>query len=115
MNSRFSPVLALLVLAPGCLTSFGGGNEEAAEHLRPVRYEVIGKSTLSSSQSFNGTVKAGSEINLSFRSGGVITQVNVEKGQRVRKGELIARLDNIEASLAYEKAVAQVKQRPINT
>ena len=31
---------------------------------------------------------------------------NVETGQQVKKGALIARLDNVEASLAYEKSVS---------
>ncbi len=78
------------------------------EVLRPVRYEVIGSSDNMSSRTFSGVAKASNRTELSFRAGGIITSINVSKGQRVRKGALIATLDNIEATLDYEKAVAQV-------
>ena len=83
-----------------------GKKENKEEVLRPVKYQVVGTSDTQKIRTFSGFAKAGNEIELSFRSSGVIMQVNVKKGEKVRKGSLIARLDNVEANLAYEKSVS---------
>ena len=74
------------------------------EVIRPVRYTVIGKQSDSKVKSFRGVATAGNEIELSFRSTGIISKLNVKAGQRVKKGDLIAKLDNIQAQLSYQKA-----------
>ncbi|UTW63113.1 efflux RND transporter periplasmic adaptor subunit [bacterium SCSIO 12741] len=79
------------------------------EIIRPVRYLVVGNSDGGSNRTYSGTAKAGDEIELSFRSGGVLVGVNVKKGQRVKKGDLIARLDNVEAELDFEKSKAELR------
>ena len=84
--------------------------EEVAkqEVLRPVKFHEVTTGASGQTRTFSGVAKSGDEIMLSFRSSGIISQVNVTRGQRVKKGELIARLDNVEASLAYEQSVSQV-------
>ncbi|TGV03520.1 efflux RND transporter periplasmic adaptor subunit [Flavivirga rizhaonensis] len=77
--------------------------------LRPVKYAVVGDVDAHKIRTFSGTAKAGDAINLSFRSGGIITKVNHWKGSKVKKGDVIARLDNVEASLAYEQSVSALK------
>lgn len=77
--------------------------------LRPVKYTTVGDVDTKKIRTFSGTAKAGDEIELSFRSGGVITAVNHGKGDKVKKGAIIAKLDNVEASLAYEQSVSAVK------
>ncbi|MEL7119931.1 MAG: efflux RND transporter periplasmic adaptor subunit, partial [Bacteroidota bacterium] len=47
-------------------------------------------------------------INLSFRNSGIITQLNIKLGQKVRRGQLLAKLDNVQARLAYEQSVTQL-------
>ena len=91
---------------------FGACKEKVAqkeEVLRPVRYQTVGNVDNQKTRTFSGVAKAGNEIKLSFRSGGVISEVNVSKGQKVKKGTLIAKLDNVEASLAYEQTVAALR------
>ena len=44
--------------------------------------------------SFPGKVKAASEINVSFRISGPVVSINVEEGQFVRKGQLLAEMDS---------------------
>ncbi|WP_271764769.1 efflux RND transporter periplasmic adaptor subunit [Aquimarina algiphila] len=79
---------------------------EKKEVLRPVEFQVVGNSNVQKTRTFSGIAKAGNEIELSFRSGGVITKINVSKGQQVKKGDLIAKLDNVQANLAYEQSVS---------
>ena len=95
------PVYALLMLC--CCKNKQAVKEEI---LRPVKYQIVGMANAQKVRTFSGFAQAGNEIALSFRSSGVISKVNVKKGQKVRKGVLIARLDNVEANLAYEKSVS---------
>ncbi len=76
------------------------------EVLRPVKFEVVGTSNAQNIRTYSGNVKAMDAIALSFRSGGIIKKVNHWKGAKVKKGDIIARLDNIEANLAYEQSVS---------
>ncbi|MEL6255431.1 MAG: efflux RND transporter periplasmic adaptor subunit [Bacteroidota bacterium] len=76
--------------------------------LRPVLYQEVGFGDGGSLRTFNGTAQTDKVIGLSFRSGGIITLYNLRIGQKVRKGELLARLDNVQARLAYEQALASL-------
>ncbi len=76
------------------------------EVLRPVQYQVVGNSNAQKIRTFSGVAKAGDEIELSFRSTGIITTLDIQVGQKVNKGDLIAKLDNVQANLAYEQSVS---------
>lgn len=91
------------------LAACGGKKEIKEEVLRPVRYQVVGTLDAQQIRTFSGIAKAGDKIELSFRSSGIISAINVKVGQAVKKGDLIARLDNIEANLAYEKSASALK------
>ncbi|WP_282043614.1 efflux RND transporter periplasmic adaptor subunit [Winogradskyella flava] len=104
MKSYINRLLILGILIG--FTSCKEKEEAKEEVLRPVKYEVVGTSDEQSIRTFSGIVKAGDEIELSFRSSGVITQLNAKLGQNVKKGEIIAKLDNVQANLAYEQAIS---------
>ena len=76
------------------------------EVLRPVEYQEVGNSSAQNVRTFSGIAKAGDEIELSFRSNGIITTLDIKVGQKVNKGDLIAKLDNVQANLAYEQSVS---------
>ena len=57
---------------------------------------------------FAGEVKPRYENDLAFRIGGKIVARNVDVGTRVRKGQMIARLDPADVALQAEAAKAQV-------
>ncbi len=80
--------------------------EEKKEVIRPVRYEVISKGNTQKNRTFSGVASAGNEIELSFRSSGVIAILKVKVGQRVKKGDLLLKLDNVQANLAYEQSIS---------
>jgi RND family efflux transporter MFP subunit len=54
--------------------------------------------------------KAGIEADLSFRVGGTVTEVNVDLGDSVRKGEVLVRLDAVDYELQVEEAEAGLAQ-----
>lgn len=72
--------------------------------LRPVRSMIIESGVSDASRDFSGTAQTDRVIDLSFRSGGVITTFNIKLGKRVNKGDLLAELDSVSARLAYEQA-----------
>lgn len=87
----------------------GGCKEEKIvkkEVLRPVKFEVVGLSNLEEVRTFSGVAAAADEIDLSFRTSGIIIKLNAKIGQVVRRGALIAQLDNVEVRLAYEQSVS---------
>ncbi|MGI9532605.1 efflux RND transporter periplasmic adaptor subunit, partial [Lutimonas sp.] len=90
--------------------SFQCSKKETAkvEVLRPINFMAVGTGIRVHTKSFTGIAKAGNEIELSFRESGVIEQINVKKGQRVKKGDLIATLDNLEANLNFQRALSEV-------
>ncbi len=97
------------ILVVGLIFSLSACKEKVEEKeavLRPVKFEVVGTANAQTIRTFSGVAKANDAIGLSFRSGGIITKVNHWKGAKVKKGDIIARLDNVEANLAYEQSVS---------
>ena len=103
-------VLAAGMLATGCGSGAAGDRGEVA---RPAKFFTVGASAASASRSFPGQVQAASRAPLAFRVGGPVVDVAVSKGQRVGKGQLLARVDprdyevqvkNLEAQLASVRA-----------
>ena len=101
-----SRYLFLMVLSVLVITGCGKTEEKKEEKLRPVRYQVAGVGNSEEIRTFTGVAKALGEIDLSFRVGGIITQINHYSGAKVKVGQLIAKLDNVDAQLALEKSIS---------
>ena len=104
MKNLYLAILSLILLY-GCGNS---GEEEKPELIKPIKYGVVESSGGITTRTFNGITQSGSETNLSFRTGGLITQLNVAVGQRLKKGQLLAQLDQTDALLALEQAQLDV-------
>ena len=99
-----------IVFLAGC----GGDAPEMEEkYVRPVKATVIGRAPEGLERTFSGTIRAGKVASLAFRVSGKVEEIAVEVGDRVEKGELLARLDdhdyrlsvkNIEGSLESARA-----------
>ena len=59
---------------------------------------------------YSGTVEASQVIPLSFRTIGTVEQIYVEVGDVVRKGQVLATLDETELQNIYDAALAKYKQ-----
>ncbi|MCE2613262.1 efflux RND transporter periplasmic adaptor subunit [Flavobacteriaceae bacterium D16] len=92
----------LLLLGVSCKEK----QEEKPAPVRPVLYEEVGYFGGENIRTFSGTARTERIINLSFRSSGIITVFNIKIGQEVKKGDLLAHLDNVQARLGYESAVS---------
>ncbi len=62
----------------------------------PVRVAAVERGTLDSPLRGSGTLGARHELDMSFKVGGVVSQVLVEAGARVRKGQPLAVIDATE-------------------
>ncbi len=98
-----------LSILPLILAIVACKNEPPVEKvIRPVTAMEVSYSIGENERTFSGTSQTDKVVNQSFRTGGIITLLNMRLGQEVRKGQLLARLDNVQARLAYEQAVSSL-------
>ena len=78
--------------------------------IRPVRVTEVLATGGGRSRSFSGVARAGVESTLSFRVPGAIEELPVRVGNRVRAGQLIARLDAVDYELQVRETEAALSQ-----
>ena len=99
----------LLAISIGLLVlSCAEEQKQTEQALRPVKFEEVGYLGGEKLRAFTGTARTDKIINLSFRSAGIITQFDLKLGQIVKKGDLLAKLDNVQSRLAYEQSITQL-------
>lgn len=82
----------------------------------PLEIPQLVKSTLveefggRSSVNYPGKIQAAENVKLAFRVAGPILKIYVDEGQRVKKGQLLARLDPRDYRLQYEATQAEYSQ-----
>jgi len=94
--------LAALLLAAGCRPAA----EPPPPDVRPVRYLKVEMFPGGQEVTMTGNVQAQTEVNLSFRIDGRVTERRVDVGQRVKPGQVIATLnpDNEESGVQGARA-----------
>ncbi|MDJ0749397.1 MAG: efflux RND transporter periplasmic adaptor subunit [Woeseiaceae bacterium] len=100
---RFACLAAALVLV-ACDTA----PDAEEELLRPVRFLTIADNVDGRDRTFTGSLKSIRESRLSFKVAGTVTDVPVQIGQRLSRGDLIAELDSDSFSLQVEQAQASL-------
>ena len=98
--------LSLLFFFSSC------GEKEAPPEvasIRPVRYEKVISSGLGSNNTFSGTCQSDKEAKMSFKVAGKISKLNVEVGDKVKRGQTIAVIDAVDYSITYDQSVDQLK------
>jgi len=106
---RYKRVLSRVGLIALVTLPFSGCEEPVveAEVIRPVKMMVLGDSGQFGSRSFPGTVRAAKRAVLSFRVSGPLVELPALEGQRVRKGQLLAKIDPRD----YQRAVRTLEAR----
>jgi len=98
-------VLLAVLLLQGCEQEV----VEKKEVIRPVRTTIIAEVAQQSETRFPGRIEPVEKVALSFQVPGALIELPVIKGQDVKKGELLARIDprdyqsNVKASEAKQK------------
>ncbi|PIE01977.1 MAG: efflux transporter periplasmic adaptor subunit [Acidobacteria bacterium] len=101
---QITPILiSILLFLSSCSTPV---EEVVEKKLRPVNYKVLEYVQVGTTRTFNGTVRSDRAIQLSFRTSGILNTLNLYNGQTVKKGDLLAEIDNSEAKLALEKSIS---------
>ncbi len=77
-----------------CAISFVSCTKYEAAQLRFVEYAVIVPKMPDNKKEFFGYIKAGGDMELSFETSGVIKKINFTDGDTVKKGQVIAEIDN---------------------
>lgn len=110
-------LIATLGLAVGC----GDKPKQAKPVIRPVRTEAVKLGSGAQSRTFAAKSQAGTTSNLSFKVSGQLSKVLVKVGDEVKKGQLIAvvddkdiRLQLRQAQAAYAQARAQTRNARAN-
>lgn len=96
----------VLVVAGGFTLHACSPKPEAEAPARPVRVMTVGSSGIAPSAELAGEVRARVESKLGFRAPGKIISRKVEAGQRVKRGQELARLDPRDYQLAVAAADA---------
>ncbi|MBY5867535.1 efflux RND transporter periplasmic adaptor subunit [Rhizobium leguminosarum] len=109
--SHRMPSVARLMLVGAIGIGVSACSEEKAEvkHvIRPVKVVEIAKAGDTRKLDYSGAVKARIEMNLGFRVAGKITERLVNIGDRVKPGDVLARIDSTDYQLAVKTAEANL-------
>ncbi|NTF43397.1 efflux RND transporter periplasmic adaptor subunit [Rhizobium rhizogenes] len=82
--------------------------EEAAEVVRPVKVVEIAQADTTRKLDYSGSVKARTDMNLGFRVSGKIVERKVDIGQKVKPGDVLARIDSTDYVLAVRRSQADL-------
>jgi len=100
--------LATLLLLSGC-----GGDEEKqapADITRPVKLITAGGILAGKTLRMSGETRASKRADLAFRVPGLLIELPVKEGQRVQKGQLVARLDPMDYQSNLREALGRLAQ-----
>ncbi|HSZ70999.1 MAG TPA: HlyD family efflux transporter periplasmic adaptor subunit [Solirubrobacteraceae bacterium] len=70
---------------------------------------TVAQGVVQSTVSGSGNVEASSQLDLGFKTSGVVTQIYVSQGQHVTAGQLLAELDPTSAEVTLEQAKASLQ------
>jgi RND family efflux transporter MFP subunit len=100
-------MLVASLLAAGCKDSSAGKPEDTTIN---VETEQVRDADGSKIIAYSGTIEESESIPLSFESVGNVSKVLVNEGQAVKKGQLLAVLNDANMKHAYEMSLATLKQ-----
>ncbi len=105
MTNRISLacLLAIALTASGCAQK---SNNENVERVVPVKTMTVGYASESASREYIGEVEGDLSVDESFLVGGNVEQIFVQEGQKVRKGDLLARIDATSLRSIHDAAKA---------
>jgi membrane fusion protein (multidrug efflux system) len=76
----------------------------------PVEVQAVARRSVASYIETNGTLEAENEVDIVARTSGPIIELATEEGQRVRKGQLMARIDPAEAQAQVQIAEVALRE-----
>jgi RND family efflux transporter MFP subunit len=113
--NRIIPTLSLTSLAAASLLTAGCSEPPAPPAVvKPVFVTIVAPAASTQTRSFTSVVRARVESDLAFRTGGKVVERLVEVGDRVKAGQMLARLDLADYQLAVKSASDQVQAATVD-
>jgi membrane fusion protein, multidrug efflux system len=100
-----APCAAMVVCI---LTGCGGGEAAPATPVRPVRSMIVVASSNAQVNAYTAEIRSRYETDLSFQVGGKVVSRSVDPGAMVRKGTVLAQLDQTDQHVSVEAARAAI-------
>ncbi len=91
-------VAAVLIVGPASGTATSSG-----------RTITVGEGVVQATVSGSGNIQAATQLDLGFKTSGVVTQIYVHQGQHVTEGQLLAELNPDSAEVTLEQARASLQ------
>ncbi|GAW92433.1 efflux RND transporter periplasmic adaptor subunit [Calderihabitans maritimus] len=105
----FMMVMAsLLLLLGGCAGRETARTESEETESVPVEVHRVSRGDISSATTLTGTVEAALQVDVVPKVGGKVSEVTVEVGDRVQKGQVLVRLDSREIRAQLKQALANL-------
>ncbi|WP_315927751.1 efflux RND transporter periplasmic adaptor subunit [Mesorhizobium sp. SP-1A] len=106
--SRFLALAALFGAIGAGASACTEAKTEAVETIRPVKVVEIASADAGRELVYSGAVRARTEMSLGFRVPGKIIERLVDVGDRVKPGDVLARIDATDYELAVQTAEANL-------
>lgn len=97
-------LLGLVLIFSACKNE--GAKQESSNLILPVKAFQVGSDRGATGKNFPARTKPKREVDIAFRVSGPLTTLNVVEGQKVKKGQVIARLDTRDFKIQLESAKA---------
>ncbi|BCS52553.1 efflux RND transporter periplasmic adaptor subunit [Geobacter sp. SVR] len=112
MKQRIMALLCAAVLLGGCSRGHDGGKQASAPPvvLKGLALQAVTRSALPDTLEATGTVRARTSAVVASRIPGTLSMLNVREGDRVSKGQVLARLDAQEHQAAAAAALAGIDE-----
>ncbi|WP_430811032.1 MULTISPECIES: efflux RND transporter periplasmic adaptor subunit [unclassified Carboxylicivirga] len=109
IKQLFNSFIVLLAVSFGLVSC---GSEEVQEKVskRYVKVKRLDTTQAAEELIFNGQLKEKKEVDVAFKVGGQVLEVLVDEGDRVHKGQVIARIDPRDYKIRLQAAKAQYEQ-----
>lgn len=101
-------ILPLSLLLIGC--SETTNKKQKFNPVIPVEISAVGFSDEMTLRQYVGLIKSEVKLSCSFQFGGTITNIYVRNGQKVKKGDTIARIDETTARSLYDATLATLRR-----
>ena len=101
-------ILAVIALAPALVACDDPATSATVSPARPVQVQRVAFAPADENREFPGVVRARYETDIGFRVAGKIVARLVNVGDRVRAGDVVARLDPRDLQLQVESADAEL-------
>ena len=91
-----------------------GGEDKKPKPAVPVKVAVLESREISSALAFDSVLETESSVEIFSESAGLILEVLAEEGDRVKKGQILARLEDEEQRVDFEESKARYEHESAN-